>query len=122
MDSGSKRVRRFSQAARAAAAEARRRRMAERGPIDEPGLFVVRDERSQCDFRWEIRKYGGIVVERSAEAFGSLRHARSLGENALKIYLETGQARQAGRPDVFHPTAGRTSAAAVSEPAAYRRG
>ncbi|HEX4768233.1 MAG TPA: hypothetical protein VH414_18355 [Lichenihabitans sp.] len=104
MDSGSKRVRKFSQAARAAAAEARRRRTAERGPIDEPGLFVVRDERLQRDFRWEIRKYGGVVVEMSAETFDSPRHARSLGEKALRLFLETGRVdRPRGTPEVCRP-------------------
>jgi hypothetical protein len=100
MDSGSRRRGGFSPAARAAAAEARRRRTLARGPVDELRVFVVRDERLHHGFRWEIRRYGGFVVDMSAEVFDSQRQARRFGEKMLRTSVRADQvSRSDGHPD-----------------------
>ncbi len=79
--------RHFTQAARDAAAIARReRREARLAQRDEDRLamFVVRADEPQNRFRWEIRRFGLLnPVQESAEVYDSLTQAKQLGEQAL---------------------------------------
>ena len=54
-------------------------------PVDRSEVFVVRDGQR---FRWEIRRYGGVVVKRGMELFSSAGEARCAGEAALSAMLK----------------------------------
>lgn len=49
-------------------------------PRDRPEVFVVRDGQR---FRWEIRRYGSVVVVSGTELFGSMTEALHSGETAM---------------------------------------
>lgn len=72
----------FSPEARRAAIEARQRRFVARDPSGAPQIFVVRLAGPQW-FGWEIRKFGGLVVNRSEACFETQMLAREAGERAL---------------------------------------
>ena len=71
------------EAARAAAAEALRVKRESPDNFGVPELFVVRDGGS--GFTWELRRFGGVLLQRGAEVFPSQALARNGGEAALKI-------------------------------------
>ena len=75
----------FTDAARAAAAEARRRKGATRaaGVNDSRDVFVVRHLNPPNHFIWEIRQFGGVLVRRSEAAYPCVQEARFAGEWAL---------------------------------------
>ena len=77
--------RRFNDAARAAALEARRRKRETQSVTanDGPEVFVVRQFGSTLQFHWELRRFGGGVLDRSETAFSGALDARSAGERAL---------------------------------------
>lgn len=77
----------FTSAARAAAAEAIRRKKENAIPKDRPSVFVVRVPPTNKDYGWEIRRYGNIVLRRSAETFATLSEARIAGDIALATGL-----------------------------------
>lgn len=49
-------------------------------------VFVVRRDALGRSFGWEIRRFGSIVVERSAACFASIEHAMEAGEAALALH------------------------------------
>ena len=53
-------------------------------PVDRPAVFVTRDERL---FRWEIRRYGAIVLLLGTERFLTPAEARGAGEAALSAMM-----------------------------------
>jgi hypothetical protein len=77
--------------ARAAAAEARAKRLAAGGPdaVDSavPSLFIVRVEGQVPACRWEIRRFGAIVLATSDRDYSDLALARLAGEQALTRWL-----------------------------------
>lgn len=73
--------RHFTDAARAAAAVARRLKKENPAPIDTLKVFAVRQADGR--FGWEIRRFGALVIQRSVMTYSSLIEARSAGEQAL---------------------------------------
>lgn len=80
-----------SEIARAAAAKARAIRRAEGGPdvVDSsiPSLFLVRVDANLAACRWEIRRFGAVVLCRSERVYTDPDVARSEGERALTLWL-----------------------------------
>ena len=74
---------RFSDAARAAAIEARRRKREQAVPLGTPEVFVVRRPDACLGYGWEIRRFGAVVLDRSVTDYSTLQGARSAGEAAL---------------------------------------
>lgn len=72
----------FTQAARDAARAARLRNAELKSQTNEIDVFVVRADLAVA-FRWEIRKFGGVVLERSIDTFPSAGVARRAGQTAL---------------------------------------
>lgn len=79
--------RHFTEAARAAAIEGRRRKAAEAAavPRDMPEVYVVRLQGAHLRFEWEIRRFGAVVLDRSITSYPTMQEARSAGEAALSI-------------------------------------
>ena len=77
--------RRFTQAARDAAL-AKRRELAAlpKDPAGSLQVFVVRGAGQSNAFCWEIRRFGAIVVARSAGGFADGQTARDAGEDTLQ--------------------------------------
>ena len=74
--------RRFlSPQARRAAVEARRRLVAQ-NPLGALQIFIVRSA-DPNRFGWEIRKFGGLVLNRSEAGFGTQLLALEAGRRAL---------------------------------------
>lgn len=73
--------RHFTEAARIAAAAARAAKRAEPDTFGLPELFIVRA--GEHDFTWELRRFGGVLLERGIEAFASEALARADGEAVL---------------------------------------
>ena len=76
--------RHFTEAAREAAL-VRRREIAAlpKDPSGMLALFIVRGAERGNDYGWEIRRFGAIVVARSACGFAGQVAARQAGEEAL---------------------------------------
>ncbi len=68
--------------ARRLAAESQRRRLAELPAKGTSQVFVVRFANAQ-QYSWEIRKFGGLVLNRSETAFGTQLLAFEAGRQAL---------------------------------------
>lgn len=82
---GDKARRHFTEAAREAALARRREIAAQpKAPTDALALYVVRGAQHTNDYGWEIRRYGAIVVARSAFGFPAPLAARQAGEAALR--------------------------------------
>ena len=79
--------RHFTEAARLAAKEARRRRREEKVDGDLPEVFVVRKGGDQRAFGWEIRRFGGVILIRSPAAFATIASAQADGTAALAQVL-----------------------------------
>ena len=75
-----------SEAARLAAVAKRREIAAVPKDKARVEVFVVRREAAGRSFGWEIRRFGSVVVERSAAAFASVEHATVAGEAALALH------------------------------------
>ena len=75
--------RHFTEAARLAAKEARRRKKEEKVERDLPEVFVVRKDGDQRAFRWEIRLFGGVILSRSPAEFATIASAQADGTAAL---------------------------------------
>ncbi len=73
--------RHFTEVARMAALAARRAKRAEPDTFGLPELFIVKA--GDHSFTWELRRSGGVVLQRGAEAFPSQALARANGEIAL---------------------------------------
>ena len=75
--------RRFTDAARAAALEARRRKREQALPRGIPEVFVVRGPAVGLGYGWEIRRFGGMVLDSSSTNYSTMQGARSAGHSAL---------------------------------------
>lgn len=73
----------FTEAARAAGAAKKREMAPHPRDIRAPELFVVRLVPTAVAFTWEIRQFGGIVLDRGETSFPSMRQAHSNGILAL---------------------------------------
>ena len=82
--------RHFTDAARAAALEARRRKREAAIPRGTPEVFVVRLPGASLLFGWEIRRFGAVVLDRSRADYPTMRDAYVAGREAL-----SGQGREA---------------------------
>lgn len=76
-----RRHRRQVVASKAAIAAARARAAL---PVDRPEVFVLRDSQR---FRWEIRRFGGVVVVSGTELFRSVAEARLAGDATLSAMV-----------------------------------
>lgn len=72
---------RFTEKARLAALAARAAKRAEPDTFGLPELFVVKAEGKA--FTWELRRFGGVVLQHGAESFPNQALARADGEAAL---------------------------------------
>ena len=75
--------RHFTEAARAAAALARKAKREEPRHFGEPELFVVRPSGAASDFAWQIRRFGGVIVATGRPAFPTMAAALEAGRAAL---------------------------------------
>ena len=75
----------FTQAARLAAAEARRLKREGPDTFGLPELFIVRE--GHHGFTWELRRFGGVVLQHGHEVFPDAASARADGEQALAALL-----------------------------------
>ena len=79
----------FTEASLAAGLEARRKKAAERAAdpqaANRPQVFVVRSPLGDRGFGWEIRKFGGVVVDRSLVGYASAGEAQNAGFVALAL-------------------------------------
>lgn len=85
MSSPPKSGRWFTDAARLAAAEARRTKRESADPFGTPELFIVRE--GGHSFTWELRRFGGLVLQRGSGTFPDAAAARADGEEALAALL-----------------------------------
>ena len=77
---------RFTEAARAAAAQKRRERAAIKAETKSNlEVFVLRNDELPNQYGWAIRQFGGVVVSRSSEQYDSLSQARAGGLKALEL-------------------------------------
>lgn len=81
MESPTKPRRYFTEAARIAAAKARKAKREAPDTFGRPDLFVVKA--GPHAFTWELRRFGGLVLQRGPEAFPDAAAARADGEAAL---------------------------------------
>ena len=79
--------RHFTEAARAAAAEARRRKREHPVAKDCPEVFAVRLPSPSIQFGWEIRRYGALVLAKSSAGYPTASAALSGGELALSALM-----------------------------------
>lgn len=75
--------RHFTDAARAAALEVRRRNRELALPKNIPEVFVVRLAAAHLSFGWEIRRFGGVVLDKSGMGYASMQEAHIAGCEAL---------------------------------------
>lgn len=75
----------FTETARAAAAEARRRKRELKKDTDELHVFVSRCTNNEKRFVFEIRQYGGVIVHRSDQNFTNFKEAQEAGKRCLKL-------------------------------------
>ena len=75
--------RRFTDAARAAALEARRRKREQALPRGIPEVFVVRGPAVSLGYGWEIRRFGRAVLDRSPTTYSPMPWPPSAGHSAL---------------------------------------
>ena len=76
-------ARHFTEAARAAAVAARRTKAAELQSFGAPELFVVRASSGDMAFTWELRRFGGIVIQKGADSHPTMALAKAAGLHAL---------------------------------------
>lgn len=72
---------RFTEAARIAAAAARKAKREMPDTFGLPEVFIV--STGPHTFTWELRRFGGVVLQRGPEAFPDQAAARTDGEAAL---------------------------------------
>lgn len=75
--------RHFTEAARAAAMASRLRKQQIAAPLDAPEVFIVRSTSASGPYAWEIRRFGGLVLDRSSGGFLDPGEARRAGERVL---------------------------------------
>ncbi len=80
---------RFTEAARAAAAITRRDKAGLAAQnFNVPSVYVLRAAEPGEGYQWEIRKFGGVPLERSASCYESIVLAREEGAKALERLRE----------------------------------
>ncbi len=77
--------RHFTDAARAAAKAARAAKRALPSTFGLPELFVVRAPSGDMAFTWEIRRHGGLVLQKGTNGLASMVLAKAEGEHALAL-------------------------------------
>lgn len=75
--------RHFTEAARAAAVVARRRKYETAVPRETPAVYVVRLAGANLQFGWEIRRFGALVLDKSSAEYPTTQDALSAGEAVL---------------------------------------
>lgn len=75
----------FTPAAREAGRAVRRAKALQREDIAAPQVFVVRRTSFPDPFAWEIRRFGGMVLDRSDVGFPSIPLARAAGGEVLSL-------------------------------------
>ena len=78
--------RHFTEAARAAALAARRRKQQHKVDPNRPEVFVVRGVEDARLYEWEIRRFGGILLQASSARFETRQAAQSAGALALEAF------------------------------------
>ena len=73
----------FTAAARQAAQDARAAKRAEPDRFGAPQVFIVKA--GDRAFSWELRRFGGLLLQRGAKSFASQALARADGELALAV-------------------------------------
>lgn len=91
--------RHFSAAAREAALLARAAKRALPDRFGEPDVFIVRNEPDRA-FTWELRRFGGIVLQRGEASFPTAALAKAAGAAALRdaVTSAAGPVRRPARP------------------------
>ena len=79
--------RQFTDAARQAAVEARRLKRDLKIDPNRPEIFVVRGVQDARLFTWEIRRYGGVLLQDSDARFTTVLGAESAGQQALSVFV-----------------------------------
>ena len=80
--------RHFTDAAREAAKVARRIKTEQAQDPNRPEVFVVRGTEDERRFCWQIRRFGGLVLDSSASRYDSIHAAQSAGRKALQAIVE----------------------------------
>jgi hypothetical protein len=75
--------RHFTDAARAAGLEARRRKAKTLALKGVPEVFAVHLPSAAKTFSWEIRRFGSVVLQQGVEHFSTAAEARVAGEAAM---------------------------------------
>ena len=75
--------RHLTEAAREAAAAVREAKKALPKEEREFSLFVVRSSPNRSHYTWQIRRFGGVIVQQAETIFVSISAARADGESAL---------------------------------------
>lgn len=79
--------RHFTDAARLAAKEARRRKKEMQADPNRPEIFVARAGPESRGFVWEIRRFGGVLLDRATAPYDDAAEARSAGKRALSAFM-----------------------------------
>ena len=87
-DEEPKNRRTFTDVARAAAMAARAAKRAAPDTFGEPELFIVRS--GEKGFTWEVRRFGGMLLQRGDLSFASRSAAEAAGSDALILLRATG--------------------------------
>ena len=83
---------RFTEAARAAAAQKRRERAAIKAETkNDFEVFVLRGSDETNRYTWEIRQFGGVLVRSAGVSFSSSAEARRDGLSALRDLSEASE-------------------------------
>ncbi len=77
--------RHFTEAARAAARAAWAEKLTLPSKFGHPELFVVRAPSDATTYTWEIRRHGGVLLQKGKEGFASVVLAQSEGEHAMAV-------------------------------------
>ena len=80
--------RHFTEAARTAAVAARAAKRASPSTFGHPELFVVRAPSGAMAFTWEIRRHGGVLLQKGLEGYASMVLAKAEGERAMTVLSE----------------------------------
>ena len=81
-------ARHFTDVARAAAVAARRAKSADFPSFGVPELFVVRASSGDMAFTWELRRFGGVVIQKGADSHPTMALAKAAGLHALADLLQ----------------------------------
>ena len=77
--------RHFTEAARIAGHAARKRKALLTQDPTRPEVFVVRGTEDERRFEWEIRRFGGVLINCSRARYDTIQDARAAGRQALQV-------------------------------------